>query len=441
MVVQHNLSAMNSMRMLGLTTMAVAGVTEKLSSGYKVNRAADDAAGLAISEKMRRQIRGLTQASANCQDGVSLVQIADGAMAEIHDMLHRGTELSVKAANGTLTDDDRSYIQAEIDSLKEEIQAIREKANFNEIPVLKGGQPEYTKGGYEVVGGLPAAITAKSPDLTAGKFSTKGDILGDGSDYAYGVIDFTDLTNIQDLVGSGFHTCCATCDKQYSIQFVDEVGNTKDTSNGSHPIFNIGIKGMTSVDQVVSAISSISTGHFASFKPDATDAKKLLIYDNRDDTPDYYLSHTTMKPGVAKAISDDPTAVPDIIIQAGAENDPAQQIKIILPAVSLNTLGITNTNVNTENNARAAIDDFKNAIAHVSKERSRMGAYQNRLEHTIKNLDNVVENTTSAESSIRDTDMATAMVRYSNLNILAQAGQSMLAQANQSNQGVLSLLQ
>lgn len=138
MVIQHNQLAMNANRMLGITNKKQASTTEKLSSGYRVNRAADDAAGLAISEKMRRQIRGLTQASANAQDGISMVQIADGAMAEVHEMLHRGTELSVKAANGTLTDDDRSYIQQEISQLKKEIDGISERTTFNEIQVLKG---------------------------------------------------------------------------------------------------------------------------------------------------------------------------------------------------------------------------------------------------------------------------------------------------------------
>ncbi|MCR4787099.1 MAG: flagellar hook protein, partial [Lachnospiraceae bacterium] len=138
MVIQHNLQALNSYRMMGITNSSQAKSTEKLSSGYKINRAADDAAGLAISEKMRRQIRGLTQASLNCQDGISLVQIADGALNEVHDMLHRCSELSVKAANGTLTDMDRSYIQSEVDQIVSEIDKIAERTTFNEIPVLQG---------------------------------------------------------------------------------------------------------------------------------------------------------------------------------------------------------------------------------------------------------------------------------------------------------------
>ena len=158
MVIQHNLSAMNTNRMLNLNNKKKATLTEKLSSGYRINRAADDAAGLAISEKMRRQIRGLTQASANAQDGISMVQIADGAMAEVQDMLHRGTELSIKAANGTLTDEDRSYIQKEIAQIKEEINGIGNRTTFNEIQVLKGKDilPIDTTSNVVIKGSMPA---------------------------------------------------------------------------------------------------------------------------------------------------------------------------------------------------------------------------------------------------------------------------------------------
>ena len=165
MVVQHNLAAMNANRMFLNNDRKKAKVTEKLSSGYRINRAADDAAGLAISEKMRRQIRGLTQASKNAQDGISMVQIADGAMAEVHEMLHRGTELSIKAANGTLTDEDRSYIQREIEQLKSEIDGIAERTNFNEIQVLKGKDFPIEEGTSNVIisGGMLSLIHISEP--------------------------------------------------------------------------------------------------------------------------------------------------------------------------------------------------------------------------------------------------------------------------------------
>ena len=277
MVVQHNLTAMNSSRMLNITTSAQAKSTEKLSSGYKINRAADDAAGLAISEKMRRQIRGLTQASSNAQDGISCVQTAEGALTEVHDMLQRMNELAVKAANGTQTTADRGYINQEVQALVSEIDRVASTTTFNEKNLLNGN-----------------------------------------------------FKNVGLQVGAE-----------------------------SNQLITLNITGMS--------------------------AKGIGLVDNA-------------------------------------------------------TYGSITVGGGTGVNAQKAISIIKAALAQVSSQRADLGAVQNRLEHTIKNLDNVVENTTSAESSIRDTDMATEMVKYSNNNILAQAGQSMLAQANQSNQGVLSLL-
>ena len=273
MVVQHNLTAMNSNRMLGVTTSTQAKSTEKLSSGYKINRAADDAAGLAISEKMRRQVRGLTQAVANAQDGISAVQTAEGALGEVHDMLQRMNELAVKAGTDTLQQTDREYIQSEIDALITEIDRVSATTTFNEQALLNGD------------------------------FKSK-------------------------------------------------------------------------------------------------------------------------------------------MLQVGAESAASNQIQMDIAAMTASSLGVAAISIASASGsaARAAIATIKTALEKVSKQRSDLGAVQNRLEHTVKNLDNVVENTQAAESQIRDTDMATEMVRYSNNNVLAQAGQSMLAQANQSNQGVLSLL-
>lgn len=271
MVVQHNLRAVNSNRMLGLTAATQSKSTEKLSSGYKINRAADDAAGLAISEKMRRQIRGLTQASANSQDGISMVQTAEGALNEVHDMLQRLNELAVKAANGTNQSEDRSYIQKEVEQLQAEITRTADDTTFNKFNLLKS-------------------------------------------------------------------------DKTMVLQVGTESGNE----------IEVNLKAMN-----------------------------------------------------------------------------ATKIGVGATAVKMDTATAAKTSI-------AAIED---AIKSVSELRADLGAVQNRLEHTVNNLDNVVENTTAAESRIRDTDMATEMVKYSNNNILAQAGQAMLAQSNQANQGVLSLLQ
>ena len=270
MVVQHNMSALNSNRMLGVTAGSISKTTEKLSSGYKINRAADDAAGLSISEKMRRQIRGLTQASLNAQDGISCVQTAEGALAEVEEMLQRMNELAVKAENGTLADEDREAIDAEVQQLVSEIDRVASTTTFNEQNLLDGS------------------------------FSGRA-------------------------------------------------------------------------------------------------------------------------------------------LQVGAESK--QHINMNIEKMDAGALSVSGTEAKTVSGAQALNSAVKAAIKKVSRQRSDLGAVQNRLEHTIKNLDNVVENTTAAESTIRDTDMAEEMVRYSNQNILQQAGQAMLAQANQANQGILSLLQ
>jgi len=274
MVVQHNMTASNANRMLGVTTSAQAKNTEKLSSGYQINRAADDAAGLTISEKMRSQIRGLTQASKNAQDGISAVQTAEGALSEVEDMLQRMNELAIKSANGTNTSKDRAAIQEEVTALQTEIDRVQTSTSFN----------------------------------------------------------------------------------------------TKSLLNGAF-----------------------------------SQGKKL---------------------------------------QVGAYSGTDVEITISIRKMSTSKLGIgTNVcKVDTSDHAKTAINLITKAIGNVSNQRSKLGAVQNRLEHTIKNLDNVVENTQAAESQIRDTDMASMMVEFTKNNILAQAGQSMLAQANQSNQGVLSLL-
>jgi flagellin len=308
MVVQHNIQAMNSNRMLNITTSAQAKSTEKLSSGYKINRAADDAAGLAISEKMRRQIRGLTQASANAQDGISCVQTAEGALNEVHDMLQRINELAVKGENGTLTSTDRSYIQTEVQQLMSEIDRVQSTTTFNEQNLLTG---EFTGKALQVgaEAGQHIAIT------------------------------------IQDMSMGGL---AGLVSKNQTAKTYSTDGSTK-----------VSLK-----DQINNIMS-----------------KFYYDYDK------------------------------DAISTSAVEKDFA----------SLNAF-------------------VKSALQEVSKQRSDLGAVQNRLEHTINNLDNIVENTTSAESEIRDTDIATEMVTYSNNNILQQAGTSMLSQANQSNQLALSLL-
>ncbi len=356
MVVQHNLTAMNSNRMLNVNTKTQAKSTEKLSSGFKINRAADDAAGLSISEKMRKQIRGLTQASANAQDGISAVQTAEGALNEVQDMLQRMNELAVKSANGTNSTDDRTYIQNEIDQLVSEIDRVAETTKFNETYLLKGD---------------------KSTTVTPFKYAAAVD----PADYE------------------------ATKDNA----LYDANGN-KISENALADYFK---NGTTYADG-----KKLYNAAGTEYAANAAYAK--ITADNAN----AYSGPLTLK------------------LHVGADATSNNQISVDLNAMSAKGIGVNGLKVDgaDDTNALNAIETIKAAIQKISTQRSALGAVQNRLDHTINNLDNVVENTTSAESAIRDTDMATEMVRYSNNNILSQAGQAMLAQANQSNQGVLSLL-
>lgn len=480
MIIQHNLPAMNAFRQLGINVGSLNKSVEKLSSGYKINRAADNAAGLAISEKMRRQVRGLTQASANCQDGISLVQIADGALNEIHDMLHRGTELSIQAANDTLTAKDRDYIQTEISQIISEIGQIRDKATFNERPVLRGGESDSanyrmnSEDGVFLMGKeLPDFVG--SPALKAGYMN---ETYTSGSDrFPAGSIDFRGVTedNVKDLIGTSFNIDCSTCEHKYTFKFSDGSGTSTETS-GQNFIYTIGVEGVTNGDELVSRLIGESgatpSGHYTTLE---NQSGKLVMHDNRpwtgetDSKLEQYQRQSKVMSGEAYSLDDlDDMGAYDVIIQAGSEAGESQTVKIRLPIIDLELLNLDRVDVRKAGEAGQAlygnfnegtgewtdvhsgdvisggpgeaIGIFKRATEYVSRERSRMGAYQNRLEHTVNNLDNVVENTTAAESRIRDADMAREMVRYSMTSILVQAGQSMLAQANQSRQGVLSLL-
>ena len=411
MVVQHNLTAMNSNRMLGVTTSKQAKSTEKLSSGYKINRAADDAAGLSISEKMRKQIRGLTQASSNAQDGISAVQTAEGALNEVQDMLQRMNELAVKAANGTNSEDDRNYIQDEVNQLIKEIDRVSTTTKFNETYLLKGDDAAKATVADTTVKAGTAGGAGASPTFeieftgitapTEGKSDVTINIAG--KSYSVTVEKGDDATKIGDKIASAIN----------NNKIVDDTAGEYEATNNAGTIT-------------------------------LTGAKQAAATTNLADTTDNKNAVTVKSSGILT-----------LSLHVGADSTSDNQISVDIKQMSADVLGLktgksTTTaakndtllvNGSNDDNARKAIDTIASALQEVSKQRSALGAAQNRLEHTIANLDNVVENTTSAESSIRDTDMATEMVKYSNNNILAQAGQAMLAQANQSNQGVLSLLQ
>ena len=489
MVVQHNLTAMNSNRMLGVTTSAQAKSTEKLSSGYKINRAADDAAGLSISEKMRKQIRGLTQASSNAQDGISTVQTAEGALNEVQDMLQRMNELAVKAANGTNSEDDRSYIQNEIDQLTTEIDRVAETTKFNETYLLKGDRDATKEYTYKY----------NTPTADAAATATMGAV-----DAAQGDLGVNTVTFETDASKTAQNSLAAALKNQgVTIKATSEwdTGNNKakDTTytltlNGSAAEKFEVVNGADATHKVIQdkngnkiATIELTGGKVATVadaaapltsttKATATNvtaakvANEAAEYFDKDgngipaNALDGYFTVNSDGDVVARGdapkvydavgnqtelMADEVTATQDLTgaltltLHVGADATDNNQISVNLEAMSAKGLGVNGLKVDgaDDKNALSAIETVKEAIQKVSTQRSALGAVQNRLEHTINNLDNVVENTTSAESQIRDTDMATEMVKYSNNNILAQAGQSMLAQANQSNQGVLSLLQ
>ena len=469
MVVQHNLSAMNANRMLGITTGSLAKSTEKLSSGYKVNRAADDAAGLAISEKMRKQIRGLDQASANAEDGISAVQTAEGALTEVHDMLQRMNELAVKAANGTMSTDDRQTVQDEVEQLLTEIDRVSETTKFNELYMLKGDTSDKTVklsakdaglDGKLVTGANSATFTISTLKLgdsvsIGGKTYTIGDATA--KNVADSVAKLTMATGSQVTLNGVQYTIVDTEPEE------DEAKNliTKDTIekriNGGK-LTSVKFNGKTynvitdnaggaadGIDDNESSIITADKAYEYMAKELAlannVGANKTQISINVANNKELIKGKDTVQFVFNRA---EATTKEDLnfSLHVGADADMTNKISVKIASLDTTGLGIAGLNVKDKTGISAtyAIDSIADAIAKVSAQRSSLGAIQNRLEHTINNLDNVVENTTAAESQIRDTDMAEEMVKYSKNNILQQAGQSMLAQANQANQGVLSLL-
>ena len=468
MVVQHNMQAANANRMLGITSGAQAKSTEKLSSGYKINRAADDAAGLTISEKMRKQIRGLDKASSNAQDGVSSVQTAEGALTEVHSMLQRMNELAVQSANGTNSSDDRQAIQDEVDQLTTEIDRVAETTKFNEIYLLKGDNSNtknvYMKG-HDA--GLKGTLTdgAKSATFTMDALQAGDKYTIAGKEYTIGSAT-TEVTALIDKANTDATADAAnkTVDvngKTYTITY-NTAGNTiadadgtaitldslkKAVTGGSKVTYgNTSLTAMTDADTdgVDDDDSSIITKDVAETK-----IKAELLTANNIGTVDQAATvedANTANGKTSYTINKGYATVADTLsfnLHVGADADMTNKITVDIDTMNSANLGIKGINVKDASGTEAtyAIDAIADAVAKVSSQRSALGAVQNRLEHTIDNLDNISENTSSAESRIRDTDMAKEMVNYSKNNILAQAGQSMLAQANQSNQGVLSLLQ
>lgn len=553
MVVQHNLKAMNANRMLNINAKASSGSTEKLSSGYRVNRAADDAAGLAISEKMRKQIRGLTQGSRNAEDGISCVQTAEGALAEVQDMLQRMNELCVQAANGTNSITDRKYIQDEIDQLVTEMDRISETTKFNETYLLKGDdtQPENLVHTFNYIKGDEIDQTGQSKVVNSSGAKVKVNYNGTDNVYVVNAAsisastvnnpmsadvvskgsDFTKYCDAGTKVGASSSITALKLSADYAVfkntkldpdalEIQTGTKNLVSKDNKDAYIYDVKTKNVIHVkagedlsayveeiagekgkytmkeqyrllynaNEKATAVTDTTLGHPGTsadklepkdligavsenklYNKDGVEVSGMGLYKYFNENGDYKgglfadkdatLKITEQKEvngktaslyfgGYISNLSEKVVAPLTFNVHAGSDSDLTNRISATIDTMSAAGLGVNklkSTSIGivdeTGDNAREAIDVVGEALKIVSTQRSILGAVQNRLEHTISNLDNVVENTTAAESAIRDTDMAEEMVKFSNNQVLMQAGQSILAQANQANQGVLSLLQ
>ena len=479
MVVQHNLQAMNANRMLNITTGSQSKSAEKLSSGYRINRAADDAAGLSISEKMRKQIRGLDQASTNAEDGVSAVQTAEGALTEVHSMLQRMNELAVQASNGPNSKTDRDAIQSEIDQLTTEIDRVAETTKFNESYLLKGDADGNTKNVYMkghdagLKGTLTDGATTATFKVAAGALDDGKKVTIGGKEYTIGTAKDTVTTEVKKAATAGDQvtvngktytyttTGGATNNEEGWVEgtATPAQGATLDIAKDKFEAadgdkITLKLNGKEAVDysaadfdadgvsksdsSIISAAKAISL-----MEAELKSANNIGAVDSAATmgTKPTYASATGAEFTINKGYATVSEKL-NFNLHVGSDADMTNKINVNIETMNSSYLGIKGLNVSDDTGVSAtyAVDAIADALQKVSDQRSTLGAVQNRLEHTIANLDNVVENTTSAESRIRDVDMAEEMVEYSKNNILAQAGQSMLAQANQATQGVLSLL-
>ena len=410
MRIQHNIMAMNAYRNYNTNNSALSSNLEKLSSGYKINRAGDDAAGLAISEKMRAQITGLDKAQDNAKDGISLVQTAEGALTEVHDMLNRMYSLAEQSANGTYDQKDRDQLQKEVNDLRTEINRIADSANFNGINLLDGSMA----GGASISGTLGTAkveFSVGSTDATLGGQELKITVAADSK---------------------------STAGIQVSIN----------TTNGAITV-SLGTKttgGSYTAEEITQAVRDKAQDLAETERDGAKDSNKLAIYDG--------LASFSMKAdGTINLAADDAATTSNqltftdgdgkggLTLQIGDTGDTYNQLDVTIKDCHASAIGIGDLDISTQEGAKNALKTIEDAINYVSDVRGTLGATQNRLDHTINNLSVMQENIQDAESTIRDTDVAEEMMDYTKNNILIQSAQAMLAQANQVPQGVLQLLQ
>jgi flagellin len=412
MRIQHNIMAMNAYRNYSNNTSSLSGNLEKLSSGYKINRAGDDAAGLAISEKMRAQISGLDQASSNVKDGISLVKTGEGALQEVQDMLNRMVTLATQSANGTYDNTtDRASLQKEVDQLKSEIDRIADSSNFNGINLLDGtlGQRDVTVStgiangvsNIQVIGGGKAGQVKTSTDFKA-NVSTGGTV----------TLSVTGVSGVKwEAVG-----VTGTASTEGGTSATGKIDGT----NGGSVTFRA----------VVNRQNTATLAQDADFYDGMT--VTVTVAAAKDGK---YVAGDVTATGVANSTNS------GLKLQIGDTADTYNQLKVAIQDMHSSTLGLSDVTVGDQDSAATAIDTIKAAINIVSGVRGTLGATQNRLEHTQNNLSVMTENIQDAESTIRDTDVAEEMMAYTKNNILVQSAQAMLAQANTVPQGVLQLLQ
>jgi len=516
MRINHNISALKANNQLSKTNSLLDQSLEKLSSGYRINSAADDSAGLAISEKMRTQISGLDQASRNASDGISVIQTAEGALVEVESMLQRMRELSVQSANGTYTTQDRVAIQSEIDQLNQEITRISDTTEFNTMTLLDGNidRKSYSSNNNVSLVSLSDTVGVGDYEVTIKEDARQAVIVGNETDYSglvSGKIKSTQAGSVSingetvkvnegDTMDDVFEKIRDACDNVDVNVFATDspatVSATGDVDMAGYPtealvagdqlifvsrnygskesievycdneelckLVGLTIKGATA--KGIDAEASISSAGTSTFNETATvsiDGNKVTVSDRND-----FKMVFEVEPGTAKTVYKDvevtsataaagaasiTTAGTDLpvtvsVLDAGPMDlqigaNEGQTMSVRIPEVTPETLGIDKINIGTADGAQEAITLLDTAVNTVSEIRSKLGAYQNRLEHSISNLDTTSENMTESLSRIEDVDMAQEMANYTQKNVLAQAGTSMLAQANQRPQTILSLLQ
>lgn len=459
MIITHNISAMNTNRQMSIVTDDMEKVSKKLSSGYRINSADDDAAGLSISEKMRAQIKGLNKGSDNIQDGMSLINVADGVLEEVHSMLQRMNELCVQAANDTNTDTDRQALQSEIDELTTEITRVGKQTTFNTMPILddafaKNNTPitslvtcdaaesGYLTEAYQINGKWYAAAKLNFSNINAGNISQLNDKgfsfnCSQSCPEAFDFKFYTDGTpsSASNLSGSVCHkyvidiSQCKTGADVLDTLFKYVTDNPPQNGSSSSSTLVAGAVKVSHSNEMIKDGNSIII--YANWNAQNTESEAKKVYPRNGIKDSGAIDCTSL----VKNISNDLNK-----FKIQCSSNPDDYLTVQTHRVNSETLKIDSLSVTSHNDASTSIKKVSDAIDTVSSYRSELGAYSNRLEHAYNNVKNTSENVQASESAIRDADMADEMVKYSRNNILQQVGNSMLVQANQSNQGVLSLL-